>query len=68
MSNSATSLKLGTLGGTLAAAFPSLQRDTLLEAVVLAGIGACVSFVVSLFLKVLFKCFKKWFLKRSDPN
>ena len=68
MSNSSASLKLGTLGGTVAAALPSLQRDTLLEAVILAGIGACVSFVVSLVLKVLFKYLQKRFLKRSDPN
>ncbi|HCQ77596.1 MAG TPA: hypothetical protein DIV44_12380 [Leeuwenhoekiella sp.] len=68
MSTSTASLKLGTLGGTVAAAVPSIQRDTLLEAVVLAGVGACVSFVVSLFLKWLFKALKTWFLNRSDPN
>tara|TARA_B100001167_G_C16659184_1_gene252412 strand:- start:179 stop:385 length:207 start_codon:yes stop_codon:yes gene_type:complete len=68
MNTSTASLKLGTLGGTVAAAVPSIQRDTLLEAVVLAGVGACVSFVVSLFLKWLFKALKTWFLNRSDPN
>lgn len=68
MNSSSAALKLGTLGGMLAAALPSLQRDKLLEAVVLAGVGACVSFVVSLVLKCLFKHLKNWFLKRSDPN
>ncbi|UBZ11040.1 hypothetical protein LDL79_02715 [Leeuwenhoekiella palythoae] len=68
MNTSTASLKLGTLGGTVAAAVPSIQRDTLLEAVVLAGVGACVSFVVSLFLKWLFKALKTWFLNRSNPN
>ncbi len=68
MNTSTASLKLGTLGGTVAAAVPSIQRDTLLEAVVLAGVGACVSFVVSLFLKWLFKALKTWLLNRSDPN
>ena len=68
MSSSSASLKLGTLGGTVAAALPSLQRDPLLEAVVLAGVGACVSFVVSLVLKWLFKHLKTWFMKRRDPH
>ncbi|WP_167597761.1 hypothetical protein [Leeuwenhoekiella sp. ZYFB001] len=68
MNTSTPSLKLGTLGGTVAAAVPSIQRDTLLEAVVFAGVGACVSFVVSLFLKWLFKALKTWFLNRSNRN
>ena len=68
MRSSSVSLKLGTLSGMVAAALPSLHRDKLLEAVVLAGVGACVSFVVSLFLKWLFKALKTWFLNRSDPN
>ena len=68
MNTSTASLKLGTLGGTVAAAVPSIQRDTLLEAVVLAGVGACVSFVVSLVLKGLFKHMKAWFLKQRDSN
>ena len=68
MNSSSASLKLGTLGGMVAAALPSLQRDKLLEAVVLAGVGACVSFVVSLVLKVLFKYLQKRFFKPRDPN
>ena len=68
MNSSSATLKLGTLSGMVAAALPSLQRDKLLEAVVLAGVGACVSFVVSLVLKGLFKHMKAWFLKQRDSN
>ena len=68
MNSSSASLKLGTLSGTVAAALPSLQRDKLLEAVVLAGVGACVSFVVSLVLKVVFKFLQKRFFKPKDPK
>lgn len=68
MRSSSIPLKLGTLSGMVAAALPSLQRDKLLEAVVLAGVGACVSFVVSLVLKWLFKRLKAWFLKQRDSN
>lgn len=68
MRSSSISLKLGTLGGMLAATLPSLHRDKLFEAVVLAGVGACVSFVVSLVLKWLLKRLKARILKRRDPN
>ena len=68
MNSSSASLKLGILSGMVVAALPSLQRDKLLEAVVLAGVGACVSFVVSLVLKVLFKYLQKRFFKPRDPN
>lgn len=68
MNSSSASLKLGILSGMVVAALPSLQRDKLLEAVVLAGVGACVSFVVSLVLKWLFKRLKAWFLKQRDSN
>jgi len=68
MRGSTVSLKLGTLGGMVAAALPSLHRDTLLEAVVLAGVGACVSFVVSLVLKFLFKALKAWILKTKESQ
>ena len=68
MRSSSIPLKLGTLSGMVAAALPSLQRDKLLEAVVLAGVGACVSFVVSLVLKCLIKRLKAWFLKQRDSN
>ncbi|MAM17463.1 MAG: hypothetical protein CME35_00660 [Gramella sp.] len=59
---------MGTLGGMLAATLPSLHRDKVFEAVVLAGLGACVSFVVSLVLKWLLKRLKAWILKRRDLN
>ncbi|EAQ47932.1 hypothetical protein MED217_13611 [Leeuwenhoekiella blandensis MED217] len=52
----------------LAATLPSLHRDKVFEAVVLAGLGACVSFVVSLVLKWLLKRLKAWILKRRDLN
>ena len=68
MNSSSASLKLGILSGMVVAALPSLQRDKLLEAVVLAGVGACVSFVVSLVLKWLLKRLKAWFLKQRDSN
>ncbi|MEO2082280.1 MAG: hypothetical protein ABGW88_02160 [Leeuwenhoekiella sp.] len=68
MNSSSATLKLGILSGMVAAALPSLQRDKLLEAVILAGVGACVSFVVSLVLKVVFKFLQKRFFKPRDPN
>ena len=68
MNSSSATLKLSILSGMVAAALPSLQRDKLLEAVILAGVGACVSFVVSLVLKVVFKFLQKRFFKPRDPN
>ena len=58
-------LKLGTLGGSLAAALPTLYADELVKSVLLAMLGASVSFVVSFLWKMAFKrVFKKHFKKK----
>lgn len=46
-------LKLGTAGGTLLSTLPFIGTDELLKTVVLAAVGATVSFVVSLVLRRL---------------
>ena len=41
----------GTLGGTILSAVPNLSSGDIVETVVLAAIGAVVSYCVTLFLK-----------------
>lgn len=54
------SLKSGTLGGTFLSILPNLNLGHFLETILLASIGAVVSFSVSLLLKcILRKYFKK---------
>ena len=54
------SLKSGTLGGTFLSILPNLNLGNFLETILLASIGAVVSFSVSLLLKcILKKYFKK---------
>ncbi|MFI8380417.1 hypothetical protein [Leeuwenhoekiella sp. NPDC079379] len=49
----------GTVGGSLAAALPSLYAAQVLEAMLMAGLGAVVSFFTSYFLKSLVRFYKK---------
>jgi hypothetical protein len=51
--------KTGTAGGTLLTIFANISREDLVKTVLLAAIGAVVSFSVTLVLKFLIKYFKK---------
>lgn len=53
------SLKTGTAAGTLLSIVPNLHSEDILKTVVLAVIGAVVSFTATLILKVLTKVRKK---------
>lgn len=57
------SLYAGTAGGTIFSVIPLMNGDDLLQTVVLAAVGAVVSFGVSLLLKYL--CRKR---DRSTPD
>jgi mannitol-specific phosphotransferase system IIBC component len=51
--------KAGTVGGTLLTIVANIKSEDVLKTIVLAGIGAIVSFFVSLGLKFLVNKFKK---------
>jgi len=53
------SLKTGTAAGTLLSIVPNLHSEDILKTVVLAVIGAVVSFSATLILKMLTKVKKK---------
>ena len=53
------SLKTGTAAGTLLSIVPNLHSEDILRTVVLAVIGAVVSFTATLILKVLTRVRKK---------
>ncbi len=53
------STKAGTVGGTLLTILVNINSADLLKTVILASLGAVVSFSVTLLLKVLIKRFKK---------
>ncbi|MFT3795214.1 hypothetical protein [Flavobacterium sp.] len=53
------SLKTGTAAGTLLSVIPNLHSEDILKTVVLAVIGAIVSFTATLILKMLTKVRKK---------
>ena len=53
------SLKTGTAAGTLLSIVPNLHSEDILKTVVLALIGAVVSFTATLILKMLAKVRKK---------
>jgi ABC-type phosphate transport system permease subunit len=55
MSDRYFSTKIGTLGGAVAAVFPSIDANSLITSAVLAVIGATISFLVSLLLKIFLK-------------
>jgi hypothetical protein len=48
-------LKAGFIGGTFFSTVLGIQTDELITTVVCAGIGALVSFLVSLLLNILWK-------------
>jgi len=50
---------MGTAGGTFLSVLPNLQSADVLKTVVLAAIGAVVSFTISLVLKSIIKKHKK---------
>ena len=54
-----TGTKAGTVGGTLLTLFANINKDDIFKTIVLAGIGAVVSFCVSYLLKKVFLWFKK---------
>jgi hypothetical protein len=51
--------KAGTVGGTLFTVFYNIKSEDIVKTIVLASIGAVVSFLVSLMLKRIFKQNKK---------
>jgi len=51
--------RVGFLGGTLLSIVLNISLDNILFTIIMAGIGASVSYVVSKFLNFLFKYFKK---------
>jgi hypothetical protein len=51
--------RVGFLGGTLFSIVLNISLDNILFTIVMASIGASVSYVVSKFLNFLFRYFKK---------
>lgn len=52
-------MKAGTLSGTLLSILGNLHHEDLLKTAILAGIGAFVSFLVTLMMKAIIKYLKK---------
>ena len=50
-----TNLKAGFLGGTFFSTILGIHTDELIATAVCAGIGAVVSFIISLILNILWK-------------
>lgn len=51
--------KAGTAGGTLLTIFANISSEDILKTVILAAIGAVISFTVTISLKALIKRLKK---------
>ena len=51
--------KAGTAGGTLLTIFANISSEDIIKTIILAAIGAVVSFTVTIFLKALIKRLKK---------
>jgi hypothetical protein len=51
--------KMGTAGGTLLTIFANISGEDISKTIVLAGIGAIVSFGVTLLLKAIIKRFRR---------
>ena len=62
MMSEPTQIKATTIGGTLVVLLANINGEDILKTVVLTGIGAVVSFIVSLLIKALTKWWKakKW--------
>ena len=58
--------KAGTLGGTCIAILSSLTQDDLIKTILLAAIGAAVSFMVSMLLRSLIRWMRK--LREEDAK
>jgi hypothetical protein len=50
---------MGTAGGTFLSVLPNLHSEDVLKTIILATLGAIVSFLISLVLKILIKKHKK---------
>jgi hypothetical protein len=50
---------MGTAGGTFVSVLPNLHSEDILKTIILAALGAIVSFIISLLLKYLIKKHKK---------
>ena len=59
MSSHTNSTVVGTAGGTFLSIVPNLNSDDLIKTVVLATVGAVVSFSISVLLKYFCKKHKK---------
>ncbi len=51
--------KAGTIGGTLISIFCNLHQEDIAKTITLAGLGAIVSFLVSITMKAIYRWFKK---------
>ena len=49
------STAIGTVGGTFLSVIPNLQSEDIFKTIILATVGAIVSFLISLVLKFLIK-------------
>lgn len=54
-----TTTTAGTAGGTLLTIFGNISSEDIFKTIILAAIGAVISFGVTIFLKTLIKRFKK---------
>lgn len=59
MTQSSDATAVGTIGGTFLSILPNLHSEDVLKTIILATIGAIVSFILSLVLKNLIKKHKK---------
>ncbi|GAB3721047.1 MAG: hypothetical protein ACOVQC_04210 [Flavobacterium sp.] len=50
---------IGTVGGTFLSIVPNLESEDIVKTIILAAVGAIVSFTISLLLKSLNKKHKK---------
>jgi hypothetical protein len=50
---------MGTAGGTFLSVLPNLHSEDVLKTIILATLGAIISFLISLILKSLIKKHKK---------
>lgn len=50
---------MGTAGGTFLSVLPNIHSEDILKTVLLAAVGAVVSFTISLLLKCIIKKHKK---------
>ena len=53
------STKAGTIGGTLLTIFANIKSEDLVKTAILAGIGAIVSFSVTMLLKLFIRWVKR---------